>query len=100
MSLIALIEGIAPGSAWKLALPALAWVPLANVGGFIASTPGGLGVREYLLQQALLPELGPERALLASLLLRIVWTVAEVASALVMWLLWRKKIPASARGTS
>lgn len=100
LSLVALVEGIAPGSAWKLSLPALAWVPLANVGGFIASTPGGLGVREYVLQQALLPELGPERALLAALLLRIVWTIAEVASALVMWLMWRKKVPASAHGTS
>lgn len=99
MSLIALIEGIAPGSACKLALPALAWVPLANVGGFVASTPGGLGVREYVLQQALLPELGPDRALLASLLLRLAWTVAEVASALVMWLLWPEKVAAPAHGT-
>lgn len=99
LSLVTLVEGIAPGSAWKLSLPALAWVPLANVGGFVASTPGGLGVREYVLQQALLPELGPERALLAALLLRIVWTVAEVASALVMWFLWNEKAPITARGT-
>lgn len=98
LSMVCLVEGITPGSAGKLALPALAWVPMANVGGFVASTPGGLGVREYVLQQALIPVLGQERALMAALLLRLAWTVAEVASALVMWLLWREKAPDQANG--
>lgn len=89
LSLVVLVAGMEPGLAFDLILPALAWVPLANVGGFVASTPGGLGVREYLIEQALLPQLGAKQAILAALLLRVVWTVAEAGAALVLWLGWR-----------
>ncbi|MFM7113389.1 MAG: lysylphosphatidylglycerol synthase domain-containing protein [Planctomycetota bacterium] len=94
LSLVVLVEGLAPGAGLKILAPSTAWVPLANVGGFVASTPGGLGVREFLIQQSLTPQLGSEQALVVSLLLRLVWTVAEVASALVMWFWWTGK-PAS-----
>jgi len=99
LSMVALIEGLAPATGGRILFPAMAWVPLANVGGFVASTPGGLGVREYLIQQSLIPELGSERALVAALLLRLAWTVAEVASALVMWIRWTGQPASTASGT-
>ncbi len=65
------------------------FVCLASVGGFIASTPGGLGVREFLLQQYLEPFLGP-KAVVVVLLLRFLWTAAEVLAVGVLWIVSRK----------
>jgi uncharacterized membrane protein YbhN (UPF0104 family) len=61
-------------------------VSVSYVAGFLASTPGGLGVRELVLQQLLQPTLGV-RAVVVVVLLRILWTVAELAIAgVVVWL--------------
>jgi uncharacterized membrane protein YbhN (UPF0104 family) len=70
-----------------------AYVGLAYVAGFLAIvTPGGLGVREVLLQSALAHELsaglGDDAAPLAVLIvlvLRLLWTVMEVMMAAVMY---------------
>jgi uncharacterized membrane protein YbhN (UPF0104 family) len=73
-------------------LPAI--MGLSYVIGFVVLiAPGGLGVREFLLTLLLTPELvgvedmGPEDAratvVLAVLVLRLVWTVAELLMALV-----------------
>jgi len=61
-------------------------VGLAYVAGFLALVmPGGVGVREYLLLH-LLAFLGPEALIAAAvLLLRLVWTAAEVALAGVLY---------------
>jgi uncharacterized membrane protein YbhN (UPF0104 family) len=64
-----------------------AYIALAYVAGFLTlPAPGGLGVRELILQQLLAPELGP-RAVVAVLLLRLLWTVAElfIAGVLYCW---------------
>lgn len=61
------------------------FVCLANVGGFIASTPGGLGVREFLLEQYLEPFLGAQ-AVVVVLFLRLVWTLAEVMAVGPLWI--------------
>ena len=54
--------------------------------GFVASTPGGLGVREFIIQEMLKPTLGQRRAVLAAVLLRLLWTVAElVLGAFLYW---------------
>jgi hypothetical protein len=73
-----------------------AFLALAYVAGFLTlPAPGGLGVRELILQQLLAPELGrllsPEQAeavaVVAVLLLRLLWTVAELIMAgVVYWL--------------
>jgi glycosyltransferase 2 family protein len=75
-----------------------AYLGIAYVGGFLVlPIPSGLGVREYLLTLCLMPELtsivGPDEdearklALLAALVLRVVWTAAEiVANAILYWL--------------
>jgi uncharacterized membrane protein YbhN (UPF0104 family) len=46
--------------------------------------PGGLGVREGVLISLLTPALGPDLAVVAAFLLRLVWVVAELAAAAVL----------------
>jgi uncharacterized membrane protein YbhN (UPF0104 family) len=72
-----------------------AFIAVSYVAGFIASTPGGLGVREWLLSEMLKPQLGAE-SIVAALLLRLVWTIAElVVSAMVYWLPHRPQMQVS-----
>jgi uncharacterized membrane protein YbhN (UPF0104 family) len=88
-SLVAVVRAI--GAERDTATAALwgqytAFVAVSWVAGFVASTPGGLGVRELLLQQALAPKLGAQ-AVVAVVLLRLLWTAAELAIATaVYWL--------------
>jgi uncharacterized membrane protein YbhN (UPF0104 family) len=57
-------------------------VALATVAGFVVAVmPGGLGVREGVLMSALTPTLGPDRSVVAALLLRLVWVAAELIAA-------------------
>jgi uncharacterized membrane protein YbhN (UPF0104 family) len=88
-SLWALLQALPDGPNWSFELWAryTAFVAVAYVSGFlILPAPGGLGVRELILQQLLAPELGPI-AVVAVLLLRLVWTAAElVMAAGVYWL--------------
>jgi uncharacterized membrane protein YbhN (UPF0104 family) len=72
-------------------LPAI--MGLAYVIGFVVFVPGGLGVREFGLTLLLTPELvgvqgmGPEQAratvVVAVLVLRLLWTAAELFTALI-----------------
>ena len=63
----------------------IASVALATVAGFVVAVlPGGLGVREGVLMSALAPALGPDRAVVAALMLRLVWVAAELAAAAVL----------------
>lgn len=60
---------------------------LAPIAGFLAMVaPGGLGVREAILSAALLPTMGPTRALAVALLARVSFVVSEV----VAWLVARR----------
>jgi uncharacterized membrane protein YbhN (UPF0104 family) len=107
LSLWALVEALVPGALpWTVegSLDVAAAVALAMVAGFvILLVPGGLGVRELILQQLLAADLaaalGPERAaataVVAVLLLRLVWMVAELTTAGVLYLM-----PTSLRGLS
>ena len=82
-----------PGAELPWTLPMLgrltAIMGLSYVAAFLLWTPGGLGVREFLLGLLLAPELvgrGDEesvagRVVLAVLLLRVAWTVAELLAA-------------------
>lgn len=81
LSLVATVQAIDPGSlpasGWP---PAVAAVALATVAGFlVAIFPGGLVIREAVLTAALGPTLGAEPAIVAALVLRLVWVVAELA---------------------
>jgi glycosyltransferase 2 family protein len=90
LSLGVVVHGIVPEAPpWGLESWArhTAFVSLAYVAGFLTlPAPGGLGVRELILQRLLTPELsllvpaeqaGP-LAVVVVLLLRLVWTAAEV----------------------
>jgi uncharacterized membrane protein YbhN (UPF0104 family) len=55
------------------------------VAGFFSSIPGGLGARELVLQASLGSTLHSRDAAVVSLVLRFVWTVAELLTAAVLY---------------
>jgi uncharacterized membrane protein YbhN (UPF0104 family) len=58
----------------------VAAVALATLIGFVVAVlPGGLGVREGVLMSVLAPALGDGASVIAALVLRLVWVVAELA---------------------
>ena len=65
-------------------------VAFATVAGFaVPISPGGLGVRELILAEAITPAVGDsDRAILAAVLLRLVWIVAEIVAA-AAWSVYR-----------
>ena len=69
-------------------------VALATVGGFISMVPGGLGTREWILVETLGPMIGSSQAIVAAILLRMVWLAAEIAASGVLWMVygqWKKQ---------
>lgn len=88
-SLFALMQAL-PATDFPLTarslLVCIAYMAMSYVAGFLAIfTPGGLGVREAVLQQLLMAELASHAedeaaalAVLAVLLLRLVWLVCEI----------------------
>jgi uncharacterized membrane protein YbhN (UPF0104 family) len=88
LSLWAVLQAISPELRpweWDAWVRWTALAALAYVAGFLAFIPGGVGVREAVLQEALKHELGPLQSLVAALLLRLVWTVAELLMVLAVW---------------
>jgi len=98
----ALMQDLAPG-AW--AEPAEAWlrctahVAVAYAAGFLVlAAPGGLGVRDFLIQRFIAADLAPTLgaasaegiAVIAALLLRLLWTVLDVAAAGIGYMLPRR----------
>jgi hypothetical protein len=78
---------------WRTLALLTAMVAFSTIGGFVAFTPGGLGAREWVLLEMLRPWVGPAQAIVAAMLLRLVWTVAEVGAAGLFWLvdrLWKR----------
>ncbi len=68
-------------------------VALATVGGFASMMPGGLGTREWILMETLGPILGNRQAVVAAVMLRLVWIISEVLAATTFWivdLLWNR----------
>jgi hypothetical protein len=61
-------------------------VALATVGGFVSLTPGGLGSREWILVETLGPVIGGDTAVIAAVLLRVVWIVAEAVGTGLFWI--------------
>jgi uncharacterized membrane protein YbhN (UPF0104 family) len=97
LSLGLTIRAVAPDPpAWNLDgyLGDLAAVGLSYVVGFVVLVaPGGIGAREFVLQHALTLRSAPQfgeavaagQAVVVALVLRLVWTVAEVALALGLY---------------
>jgi hypothetical protein len=106
-SLDAALRGVvadAPAWGWAGWGRHTAYLGVAYVAGFvILVAPSGLGVREFFLTLFLVPDLAGvsgateeqvrAEVILAVLVLRLVWTVAEVATATVAAVWWlRKKV--------
>ncbi|MCS6852117.1 MAG: flippase-like domain-containing protein [Gemmataceae bacterium] len=76
---------------WGDWLHCTAAMSFAYVAGFLTlPAPGGLGVRELLLQESLASELGP-RAVALVLLVRLLWTAAELLMAAAVWCLPQRR---------
>jgi uncharacterized membrane protein YbhN (UPF0104 family) len=87
-SLASLLHGMEPSPPpFDLVTPLrlTAYVAISYVAGFLSSTPGGLGVREICLQHFLAPETGAATAVVAVILLRLIWTIAELLIAGVLY---------------
>ena len=67
----------------------LACVTLATVAGFVSLLPGGLGVRELVMIPLLGPRFGVPTAIIAAILIRLVWIFAELFSSGIIYLLLR-----------
>ena len=92
-SLWALVTALAPDARWEPAgacVRCAAYAGLAYAGGYIVlAAPGGLGVRDFLIQQFLTADLsrtlGPEQAaavaVVSAVILRLLWTVMDLAAA-------------------
>ncbi len=64
----------------------IAAVALSVVAGFLSLLPGGLGVREWVLMELLLPVLpDATTALAVALVLRLVWLVSELAISAILY---------------
>lgn len=56
----------------------IAAVTFSVVAGFLSQLPAGLGVRDALLMQLLIPVCGEANALVVAVLMRLVWLVSEL----------------------
>jgi uncharacterized membrane protein YbhN (UPF0104 family) len=67
-------------------LPRLvAAVALAVVLGFISMLPGGLGVRDAALIKLLAESCGAANALVATVMIRLVWLVSELIACVILY---------------
>jgi len=89
MTLQAMPLQFTPGGPITLAPLTIASSSLAIVAGFLSMLPGGFGVREVILNSLMGPEFGMAGALLAAVLLRLVWTLSElgISAILYAWLI-------------
>ena len=71
-------------------------VAFAVVAGFLSMLPGGLVVRDAVLMQLLAPLCGDANALVAAVLMRLVWLVSEVIACGILYM----GVKSAARGTT
>ena len=60
------------------------------VAGFLSLVPAGAGVREYVIMALVMQPFGEVAAIASAVLLRIVWLVAEVALAGILYVAVRE----------
>ncbi len=68
----------------------LACVTLASVAGFVSLLPGGIGVRELVLIPLLGARFGSVTAIVAAIVIRIVWLTAELSTSGIIYLIRRR----------
>ncbi|MEZ6102276.1 MAG: lysylphosphatidylglycerol synthase domain-containing protein [Pirellulaceae bacterium] len=59
---------------------------LAVVAGFLSLLPGGVGVREYLLDEWMTPVLGPVTAIASAVAARIIWLLTELFISSILYI--------------
>jgi len=64
---------------------------LSMVAGFLSLLPGGMGVRELVLDQLLKQRYGPMIAPLSAVALRLVWLITEVVLSVILYLGWGRR---------
>jgi uncharacterized membrane protein YbhN (UPF0104 family) len=64
----------------------IAAVAFAVVAGFLSQLPAGLGVRDALLMQLLVPVCGEANALIGAVLVRLVWLMSELATCGILYI--------------
>lgn len=69
-------------AAWPLLT---ACVALAVVAGFASLLPGGIGVRDWVVMELLAPTFGPRAAVVTAVALRLLWLLAELLLAAVLY---------------
>lgn len=62
-----------------------ACVALAMVAGFLSLLPGGIGIREYVVMTLLVQPFGAAAAAVSAILLRLVWLLAELLFAGILY---------------
>jgi len=75
-----------------------ATVALAVVAGFLSQIPGGLGMREWVLDQLVQPQYGASVAIVSAIIFRLVWLVSELLISIILYAVgWRRvRKPAAA----
>ena len=63
----------------------LATVTLAVVLGFASLIPGGLGVREWIMNELLGPRIGHLAAFAGTIVVRLIWLVTEVVISIIVY---------------
>jgi hypothetical protein len=76
---------------------ALATIALAMVAGFLSLIPGGAGVRELVITGLLAGLTGTGPALVAAIVVRLLFLGVETATSALAWLLLRAAPPSSTR---
>ncbi|MEM7453165.1 MAG: lysylphosphatidylglycerol synthase transmembrane domain-containing protein [Planctomycetota bacterium] len=66
-------------------------VALATVAGFVSLLPGGLGVRELVIIPLLGTRFGPVTAIVAAIVIRLVWLGAEVVASAIIYGVLKKR---------
>jgi len=66
---------------------------LSVVAGFASLIPGGLGVRDVVVLELLIPVLGEGPALITALLVRLVWLLSDVGISIILYPLERRGGP-------
>lgn len=63
----------------------LSSVTLAVVAGFLSLLPGGIGVREWVLDQTMVPLFGPAVAIISAVVLRLIWLLTELLLSFILY---------------
>ena len=66
-------------------------VSLAVVAGFLSLLPGGLGVRELVLDELMAEPFGAVVAIVSAVLLRLVWLLAELLVSAILYIGWKRQ---------